>query len=290
MIDTCFFTYVITKNCNYNCIYCNAHKEENFLSLNQHQKICKFITDFCGIKTDEQFSIMLFGGECTLDPNINNIIDMLSNKENIELNMFSNFSGNMSIYEKLCSNPTSKYLHLTWHQNHVELSEYQERLNYLLSKYDKITISAQCAIGKNRLTENEIMLKFKPFFKYKNFNISVFPLHEYDGSENIIDENNIKIYLNTNKIDNLIDINKTDLNINYNKKCDCVKTNPYIYNGKLYNCYKYNTLPLIDILDDDKAIKKYSLIREKIRFVCKEKYCYKNAKTTWHSKLEIDEE
>ena len=50
----CRITWAITKNCNYNCDYCNSHNEENYLSKNDHDYVINFL-----LKISEYFNNIL---------------------------------------------------------------------------------------------------------------------------------------------------------------------------------------------------------------------------------------
>ena len=94
------FRYILINiwvKCNLKCIYCSNHKDEYVLNNTKMYNIIPVLEDMIkkGYIT-ENTKIDIAGGESTLDPNFNNLIDLLINKniKNININT------NATIYSK----------------------------------------------------------------------------------------------------------------------------------------------------------------------------------------------
>ena len=102
----------ITDKCNMNCVYCYNIFPRNNNDLDQ-DCLLKFIDDV-NFKTHRKLNILLIGGEPTLYKNIHSLISELKNRQFVnQIEVFTNFSRDMSFYNDLLSNDIK--LVCSWH-------------------------------------------------------------------------------------------------------------------------------------------------------------------------------
>lgn len=262
------FTYEVTSNCNFDCYYCTSHHKEEFNSLDDIKKAVKFFDGVYETSTDiNKMRVMLFGGECTLHPQINDILDLFSNSK-FRVDMFSNFSADISVYEKFLNMSNSKQILLTYHPNHISIIKFKQKLDYLIKNIHKnYNICIDYGYYNGRRTINEIKELFNEYIKkYDNICLSFYPL--------II--NNISAIVPDNIDNNNVEINFTDKNTKINNFVNCLIYNSYIDSrGFLYRCYRQLNKPLLNISGKN-SISLYNKLKYNT-FICKEKYCYKMA-------------
>jgi len=128
-------TWSITDSCNYKCPYCLVKKSNNFSDV-------FLIHDINSITNDTDIKIrylVLFGGEPTLHPKLDYIIDNSKHK----IKLWTNLSRDVSYY----CNLNLDYLVCTFHSDVTDLSKFLEKLDNLKINNEKLIIDCHIPIS-----------------------------------------------------------------------------------------------------------------------------------------------
>ena len=126
----------IGKRCNFNCSYCDDYTHDNF-SKHLSLEIAKKTIDKIIEKTkDKKIKINLTGGEPTVNPEIEKIIDYMFN-HNIDIGITTNGSRTLNFYKKIFPKLSSLIFsyHMEYHrrevipENIVSLKKMQDTLD-----------------------------------------------------------------------------------------------------------------------------------------------------------------
>lgn len=281
------FVYT-TGICNYKCSYCSfsQFKSAKFLNLN---KLYDFVIQLYKIRKQDIY-IELIGGEPTLDINIGSFSDLLASYyPHIRLGLYTNFSQDISLYQKLVKNNVN--LTITWHSQHniVFNQKFISKLNLLPKEYFSKSVEVHVMFEYNNVDESiEIFKAIKNMYAstelrlldhdFKNKKI-YFLNNAYYSKNQLNQYNNIikSFKKNFEKITiECIDINniKTTYSVNdiyINEKfytfkfwkCSAGKDYMYIdLNGDIYPCMKYyeRKTNLIGNIEDISTLKFKSVI------------------------------
>lgn len=108
ILNTQYFTLLLTNKCNYECEYCD---QRNFRkSQDMSIDTVKAILEYCKLVTKNKISFHLFGGEPTLNPDIFEIVDLIK-LYNYEICMTTNLSQSVDFYKKLDITTVASYHH-----------------------------------------------------------------------------------------------------------------------------------------------------------------------------------
>lgn len=265
--------WIITYNCNYNCWYCGSHKAEEFYSASIADKVIDFILNTVYKMEDIEDGTVLAitGGEPTLHPEFNHIIDNLELINNFKISNIlvrSNLSTKLSTYYHIIDKIDRLSFAFTFHNHHTSYDEFMNKLKQLINYSGKrVNYKIYYNLHKNnRLSLDDI---YKMFESVLNDNVMLTFNNIIVSDADIVDD---VIVNTTNKSDKIRYADNTP-NPYYLKKTFCHITNAVIHpNGFLYNCYQpIYTTPIVD-LSGKNAASIYKM-RSKTPILCQHKFC-----------------
>lgn len=121
--DYLWITWSILLSCNYNCRYCHV-RSEGVSCKNTINNVIRFIKD-APQKTKE---VTLFGGEPTIHPNLEYIVDGLSKICN-KIHVFTNLSCRKEMISYLVKNNVS--FSISYHPDIISPEKFIDKLKYL---------------------------------------------------------------------------------------------------------------------------------------------------------------
>ena len=281
------FVYT-TSVCNYKCNYCSFSQFKSSIKFLNLYKLYNFIIQLYNLKKQDIY-IELIGGEPTLDLNIIKFSNLLFKYyPHIRLGIYTNFSQNIQLYQKLVKNNVN--LTITWHSQHNNIfnQNFIRKLDMLpkecflknveihvMFEYNNINESIKIfKILRNKYVSTELRLldhdfKTKKIYFLNNTYYSNQQINQY--------YNSIKKFKNYNKyLIKCIYNNKTEIIYSINDiyldkkfytfrfwKCNAGKDYLYInLNGDIYPCMKYyeQKINLIGNIKDISTIKFKNVI------------------------------
>jgi organic radical activating enzyme len=127
-------TWLITRDCNYRCPFCDVVNTKTYYSKEHYFKIIDFINTVLEDYTGSE--ILLFGGEPTLHPGY---FDILDNLKCNEIHVFSNMSFNTDFLYK-----TIKYHNViyaaTFHSNFMSSEHFYNNVKVLYDNNIKVNV------------------------------------------------------------------------------------------------------------------------------------------------------
>jgi MoaA/NifB/PqqE/SkfB family radical SAM enzyme len=123
-------SWFITKKCNYKCIYCGVKKDEDFLSLENCNKVITYINKI--EESGRKVGVNLTGGESLLHPNI---IDIVNGIKTTKLRIKTNTSqGNDMLDHFMFSVRSDIHIEAEYHYPYIWPKDYLERIQYMVSR------------------------------------------------------------------------------------------------------------------------------------------------------------
>lgn len=272
------FTYEITANCNYHCEYCDTFRiGEKISDINVIDNVLYFLNQvYNNLDDTDTLTIQIMGGEPTVHPLFEYFMTELCKLRNIKLILFTNFSADLELYDRLCNIfPINTDFSISYHQNHITLEEYLYKLDCLINKYTNVIFHPQIMLGENRKTVEEIMNIFSKYQSFKNFEMSIFPILSTNFKPLKEPEKVTK-----DKIINNIEVNydRNTQNQYYNKFVNCYATNAFINPfGILSNCYANRDKLTIDLNKNKEDCLNRYLKFSTLKIKCNNKFCYYGA-------------
>lgn len=279
------FTYEITANCNYHCEYCSTYRVgEKISDINIVDNVLYFLNEvYNNLDDTDTLTIQIMGGEPTIHPLFEYFMTELCKMKNFKLILFTNFSADINLYDRLCKIfPDKTDFSISYHQNHIILEEYIYKLDYLINKYNHVIFHPQIMLGENRKTVDEVMHIFGKYQQFKNFEMSMFPILSSNFTREVA--TNIKPIKETERVtkdkveDVKVNYDRNTLNKYYNQYVNCYYTNAFINPfGILGTCYANRNKLTVDLNNRELGLERYlkfSMIRTK----CNHQFCYYGAK------------
>jgi len=116
----------VTSRCNYRCSYCTyKNKDEKFYPYEHTQKIINFYDYFY---KNYNLSLLLFGGEPLIHPDILKIVERLGISK-YPLQIFTNLSRSKSFLKKLCSIRDDLKFFTSFHYEYADPDKFLEKVN-----------------------------------------------------------------------------------------------------------------------------------------------------------------
>lgn len=172
-IERTTFKWIVTNVCNYECSYCNAVPgqgellKSNKLVPSNDQDAWKQVLNRLSIKKIGKFDIQLLGGEPTIHPNFNTIInDLVDNVNCKEIEVFTNLSRGRKFLSELVTTSGSKLRFIASYHPEYFSSGYVKKiveLNGVLNGCVIPTINLSC----DRKHWDEILEMIKVFDDHK---------------------------------------------------------------------------------------------------------------------------
>ena len=254
------YNYLITTNCNYDCYFCPIKNVEQFSSETVINSVAKFILDTVYTMNDlESLRINVSGGEPMLHPLIIDFMNHFINTD-IIFHIYSNLSADINKYLTIMDNIKNINFNFTYHNNHIEYSEFYNKLKKLISYRDDIKFCINYNLGENRLSIDKIHELFNSLCN-KNVNIFLNVI-SYNGSEM-----NCDINIPSNKKYTNAEIALDTYNYNYDNFVQCHLINGTISSkGYLYYCNDTNnTIPILDITGKNADVLYKRLAKRKYK-------------------------
>lgn len=219
----------LTYNCNYNCSYCcnknlmnNSKLNDEFLNFNYIQDLHKKIN-----KKIKNYELKLTGGEPSLYPDLNKLLDLFNDKTII---LYTNGSMDLIKYEYYIKNNPNLGYHISYHNEFGNIDKYIE----LIDLFKKLSFNKyKISILSNDLN-NSIYNKIIQYTKnvYTNILSNNYNYIDNNYSYKIIFDNNEEKIINESDMDNYYFKYK---NIFKNFKCQVNKFNWAILPNGNYN-------------------------------------------------------
>lgn len=271
--------WTITHNCNYDCKFCGLHNKvpTPYVDIAIIDRIAHFITDFLldDGNVSDYSGVDVSGGEPTLHPNIKHaikVLSLLNDKKNcINVDIVSNFSGDIDIYKYAIDMIKNLNFRFTFHSHHTNYNEFISKYKQLI-EYGKNTntmFNIYYNLYKNRYTVDQIYDMFSEVLghrSYLSFNNII-----YDDSDIVYDKPNIELKNNMRYQCN-------EYNTKYNTYTYCHQIRPYISpGGIMYQCLPaVHRTAIVDILKQH-AETAYNMWCNK-PILCDAKFCCSEAK------------
>ena len=139
----------LTYNCNYNCSYCcnknlinNSKLNDEFLNFNYIQDLHKKIN-----KKIKNYELKLTGGEPSLYPDLNKLLDLFNDKTII---LYTNGSMDLIKYEYFIKNNPNLEYHISYHNEFGNIDKYIE----LIDLFKKLSFNKLNSILFNDLNNS----------------------------------------------------------------------------------------------------------------------------------------
>jgi organic radical activating enzyme len=232
-------TWIINKECNFNCHFCNSKGETTNYDPHFYLKIISFINFIIGNNKDD-YEISLYGGEPTLHPGFFHIIKSIKSNDIFTL---SNMSFNQDfLYEVI------KYKHhrfiATYHSDFMDSDEFYYKIDFLVKNNIRVKIN----LIFEDIDYTYIMSKYyNLYMKLKLLGLDI--RHQANDRKNY----DVKI---EEKFSESVSLKKIGLNLKYNEcynKYVCIDHNGDVYmcmgssrqtdkNKSLYNIFDNNSM------------------------------------------------
>lgn len=227
-------TWVITNSCNYRCPYCRDVKSNDF-TKNYSQRITE-------INNTPFERVIITGGECTLHPNIRDIIYSIHHP----IRIWSNLSADIDIYLFKDSNVDEIYT--SFHPDFTNFDEWFNKIK-ILSSYYKITANVMHSNNEVlNLSDSQIKMlnSCSKVYRRKIYGIKDYYKIEPESS---LFENELLCHINNKPF---YSINRKDLMFRTKAvKCDINKKKLTLYLDKYYSACVYNYYTIKEALDRD---------------------------------------
>jgi len=251
--DVIFLWWVITRNCNFNCDYCNSGRDDDFCQtpiIDASQKtIEKTIERINFLESIKPVELLITGGE----PTIKDLEYIFKNlKLDRSISVFTNLSQSIEYFEHLNKIHPITIL-ASYHQSEMSLFEYTSKINKLFLK----NIDTICKIMIK--DDNDFVIKehINKNVKIEFFNILPNPSKELQ--DNIVKHNTNKPYFYKDTSKNIdIQCSLYEMICYHNNyflyKCSAHSNGLCIdFNGKVYTCkthFQQNKSLSFTIFDD----------------------------------------
>tara|TARA_A100000171_G_scaffold53055_2_gene75932 strand:- start:1020 stop:1952 length:933 start_codon:yes stop_codon:yes gene_type:complete len=173
------FSWYVTNFCNYRCTYCNETTRLTKKIDDKEQNSYKVINLYLKHKKMKNFSVELIGGEPTLNPNLDKIIDLLDKNEKcIYVELITNLSKKSEYYLNLFKDKKNKFcLKPSFHPQYYN----ENYFNKILELKNKIYIKPTIIFSDNtkyfnltcnfidKLIDNGIHFDIQEIYNVNNF-------------------------------------------------------------------------------------------------------------------------
>tara|TARA_B100000579_G_C22834908_1_gene858142 strand:- start:106 stop:1101 length:996 start_codon:yes stop_codon:yes gene_type:complete len=153
----------ISNWCNYDCSYCMPHSKSRTSKLDNADKIIEIINKsyhhFKKYAQVDNYGVLFVGGEPTIHPDFNTIINSIQNIRSIEINykiiIVSNLSRTKKWWSKICDKVTG--IVASYHDEFANLDEFTDKIILMMQQNNNlhITIGIQPLPGKLEKLEKD---------------------------------------------------------------------------------------------------------------------------------------
>lgn len=260
----------ITSRCNYRCSYCTyKNRDESFYPYEHMLKIIEFYDE---LYEKHNLSLILFGGEPLIHPDILKIVDRLG-KSIYPLQIFTNLSKSKSFLKELCSIRSDLKFFTSFHHEYADEKRFLDKIHLIKDMGAEIHVKVMW----NSIKKEEIKAIYEKFPKTKTIDMVYHPNQEFTDEDK-------EWYINEHKNNTLNLYNVDGERLSYHEiklrmngmacfkgyECDVIKRHLMVCsNGDVHPCLTYrkmNRKPIYNI------INKGSILNKSI--ICDEPECY----------------